>query len=277
MDKKREQKRVNLKGRKLFLKVFNISTEKWKKAKWKAFIFVILKIFCYNKIMEQEKYLGLIENEKREQFDKFSYLLTEYNKICNLTSVTDPKGVEYKHFYDSIFGEKLISFGASVVEIGSGGGFPSIPLKIVRDDLKFTLIESTEKKCRFLRSVVESLSLKCVQVQNIRAEEGAHNKNLREKFDFAVARAVAQLNTLCEYCLPFVRVGGKFIAYKGDNREEINSAENAIKVLGGEIEEIVDYSLPEDFGKRKLVVIRKIKNTPPLYPRGQGKERKQPL
>ena len=222
-------------------------------------------------------YLDLIENDKREYFEKFAHLLSEHNKICNLTSVTDEKGVKYKHFYDSIFGEKLISFGASVVEIGSGGGFPSIPLKIVRDDLKFTLIESTGKKCRFLQSVVESLSLKCVQVENIRAEEGAHNKNLRDKFDFAVARAVAQLNTLCEYCLPYVKVGGKFIAYKGDCTDEIKTAENAVKVLGGEIEDVIEYSLPEDFGKRSLVVIKKINSTPTLYPRGQGKERKQPL
>lgn len=227
--------------------------------------------------MQEDKYLDLIKNGFSSQFDRFSTLLTDYNKICNLTSVTDEKGVTYKHFYDSIVGESLLSFGASVVEIGSGGGFPSIPLKIVRDDLKFTLIESTAKKCRFLRSVVDSLSLKCVKVENIRAEEGAHNKILREKFDFAVARAVAQLNTLCEYCLPYVKVGGKFIAYKGDAGEEIKSAERAIKLLGGEIEEIIEYSLPEDFGKRTLVVIKKIKNTPSLYPRGQGKERKQPL
>ena len=227
--------------------------------------------------MEQEKYLNLIQNAFKEQFDRFFHLLTEHNKICNLTAVTDEKGVEYKHFFDSIVGEKLISHGANVVEIGSGGGFPSIPLKIVRDDLKFTLIESTGKKCRFLQEAVESLSLKCVQVKNIRAEEGAHDKNLREKFDFAVARAVAQLNILCEYCLPYVKVGGYFIAYKGDAEEEIAHAENAIKILGGEIERTVEYSLPENFGKRTLVVIKKICKTPPLYPRGQGKERKQPL
>ena len=227
--------------------------------------------------MEQEKYLSLINNTFCDEFNKFFYLLTEHNKICNLTSITDEKGVKYKHFYDSIFSEKLFSFGADVVEIGSGGGFPSIPLKIVRKDLKFTLIESTKKKCDFLEGVVDSLSLNCVKVKNIRAEEGAHDKNLREKFDFATARAVAPLNTLCEYCLPFVKVGGKFIAYKGDNDEEIEEARNAVKTLGGEIDRIIDYSLPEDFGKRKLVVINKIKATPPLYPRGQGKERKRPL
>ena len=227
--------------------------------------------------MENKNYLDLIESGKKEQFESFAHLLQEHNKICNLTAVTDEKGVKYKHFYDSIFGEKLISFGASVAEIGSGGGFPSIPLKIVRDDLKFTLIEATAKKCAFLQSVVEKLDLKCVKVINCRAEEGAHDKNLREKFDFAVARAVARLNTLCEYCLPYVEVGGKFIAYKGDCDEEIKCAENAIKTLGGEIEGVVDYSLPEDFGKRKLIIIKKVKPTPTACPRGQGKERKKPL
>ena len=248
-----------------------------KNAKLISFIIVILKNFCYNGDMEQEKYLDLINVSFAGEFNKFFNLLTEHNKICNLTSITDETGVKYKHFYDSIISEKLISFGASVVEIGSGGGFPSIPLMIVRKDLKFTLIEATAKKCRFLRSVVESLSLNCAQVLNVRAEEGAHDKNLREKFDFALARAVAPLNTLCEYCLPFVRVGGKFIAYKGDNKEEIENADNAVKILGGEIEEIVDYSLPEEYGKRKLVVIKKVKSTPPSYPRGQGQERKNPL
>ena len=248
-----------------------------KNAKLISFIIVILKIFCYNGCMEQEKYLNLIDVGFQEKFNKFFNMLTEHNKICNLTSITDEKGVKYKHFYDSITSEKLISFGASVVEIGSGGGFPSIPLKIVRDDLKFTLIESTQKKCVYLESVVERLSLNCVQVLNCRAEEGAHDKNLREKFDFALARAVAPLNTLCEYCLPFVKVGGRFIAYKGDAQEEIDEAKNAIAILGGEIDEIIDYSLPEDFGKRKLVVIKKIKPTPSRYPRGQGKERKKPL
>ncbi len=227
--------------------------------------------------MQQDRFLGLIKNEYGDKFSRFAHLLTEYNKICNLTSVTDEKGVTYKHFYDSIVGEKLISNGASVVEIGSGGGFPSIPLKIIREDLNFTLIESTAKKCRFLESVVDNLSLNCVQVRNIRAEDGAHDKFLREQFDFAVARAVAQLNTLCEYCLPFVRVGGKFIAYKGEAEEEIKGARNALKLLGGEIENVIPYSLPEDYGKRNLVVIRKIKSTPTVYPRGRGKERKQPL
>lgn len=227
--------------------------------------------------MDFEKYLGLILNERSEVFNRFKELLLNHNKICNLTSICDEKGVLYKHFLDSIAGEFLFPDGAKAVEIGSGGGFPSIPLKIVRDDLHFTLIESTGKKCTYLESVVDKLGLNCVKVLNIRAEEGAHSKNLREKFDICCARAVAGLNTLAEYCLPYVRVGGSFIAYKGECADEIKEAENAIKILGGEIEKVIEYELPEQSGKRTLISIRKIKSTPPAYPRGQGKERKKPL
>lgn len=227
--------------------------------------------------MDQEKYLDYIKNVYGVKFRKFKELLLQQNEICNLTSICDEKGVLYKHFFDSIAGEFLFPTGADVVEIGSGGGFPSIPLKIVRDDLKFTLIESTGKKCAYLNTVVDKLGLNCVQVKNIRAEEGAHEKNLREKFDISCARAVARLNSLAEYCLPYVKKGGLFIAYKGDCEEEIKCSENAVKILGGEIEEVFNYDLPEDNGKRTLIKIRKVKSTPTLYPRGRGLERKKPL
>lgn len=240
-------------------------------------LIVFLHIVWYNMRMQTDNYIDLILNKCSAQFNAFSKMLKDYNKICNITSIVDDKGIIYKHFLDSIAGEFLFGKDADVVEIGSGGGFPSIPLKIVRDDLKFTLIESTGKKCSFLNSVVDNLGLKCVQVKNIRAEVGAHDKNMREKYDIACARAVARLNVLCEYCLPFVRAGGKFIAYKGVAEEEIKEAENALKVLGGEIEQVVKYELPEDCSKRTLVCIRKIKHTPALYPRGQGRERKNPL
>lgn len=227
--------------------------------------------------MCEEKLLGLIKNEYSDKFNAFSDVLLKYNKMYNLTSVCDEKGVMYKHFFDSIAGEEFFPLNAKVVEIGSGGGFPSIPLKIIRDDLAFTLIESTGKKCNYLNDVVDKLGFSCVQVRNIRAEDGAHDKNLREKFDVACARAVAKMNTLCEYCLPFVKVGGRFIAYKGDAAEEIEQAQRAIKLLGGELESVKEYDLPENYGKRCLVCIRKIKSTPENYPRGQGKERKNPL
>ena len=227
--------------------------------------------------MNFDYYENLIKHDFSFKFLKFAEMLINYNKICNITSVSDEKGIFYKHFLDSAVGESLFSRGASVVEIGSGGGFPSLPLKFLRDDLSFTLIESTGKKCTFLKSVVDNFGLKSVKVENIRAEDGARDKNMREKFDFACARAVARLNTLCEYCLPFVAVGGKFIAYKGDSGDEVKEAEKAIKTLGGEVENIIEYELPYGYGKRSLIVIKKIKNTPSAYPRGLGKERKNPL
>ncbi len=227
--------------------------------------------------MNFDYYENLIKNDFSFKFLKFAEMLINYNKICNITSVSDEKGIFYKHFLDSAVGESLFSRGASIVEIGSGGGFPSLPLKFLRDDLSFTLIESTGKKCTFLKSVVDNFGLKSVKVENIRAEDGARDKNMREKFDFACARAVARLNTLCEYCLPFVAVGGKFIAYKGDSGDEVKEAEKAIKTLGGEVENIIEYELPYGYGKRSLIVIKKIKNTPSAYPRGLGKERKNPL
>ncbi len=227
--------------------------------------------------MDAEKYINLIKNVCSEKFKVFADLLTERNKMYNLTSICDEKGIFYKHFLDSCLGESLFPENAEVVEIGSGGGFPSLPLKIIRGDLKFTLIESTGKKCSFLNEVVDKLGLDCVQVLNIRAEEGAHDKKLREKYSACCARAVARLNTLCEYCLPYVKVGGVFIVYKGDADEEIKEAENAVKILGGKIEDIIRYELPEDCGKRTLIKIRKIKPTLEKYPRGQGKERKSPL
>ena len=227
--------------------------------------------------MQLQSLLSLIEDGYPGKFSLFSDILLKYNENVNLTSVCDKKGVLYKHFLDSIAGEGLFPENATVAEIGSGGGFPSIPLKIIRGDLSFTLIESTGKKCAYLEDVVEKLHLSRVQVRNIRAEDGARDKTLREKFDVCCARAVARLNTLCEYCLPYVKVGGRFIAYKSDAAEEIKEAQNAIKILGGEVESVTHYELPEDFGKRTLISIRKIKPTPEKYPRGQGKERKNPL
>ena len=226
--------------------------------------------------MDWEKYLDEINNAYSHKFNEFFTVLSEKNKICNLTSITDEKGVKFKHFLDSAAGEFLFPQGAHVVEIGSGGGFPSIPLKILRDDLSFTLIESTGKKCNFLNEIVDKLGLSGMNVLNIRAEDGARDKNLREKYDVACARAVARLNTLAEYCLPFVKVGGLFIAYKGDAAEEIKSAGKALKVLGGEVEKVIEYELPE-CGTRTLVSVRKVKHTPTEYPRGQGRERKNPL
>lgn len=218
----------------------------------------------------------LIREDFSCSFEKFACMLKENNKKFNITSVCDDEGIFYRHFLDSIAGEEYFEEGAKIAEIGSGGGFPSIPLKIIRDDLRFTLIESTGKKCNFLKEVVKELNLKDVEVLNIRAEDGAKRGELREKFDVCCARAVAPLNTLVEYCLPYVKTGGFFIAYKGDCDDEIKEAANAVRELGGSYENIVRYDL-ENCGKRTLVIIKKISRTPVKYPRGNGKERKNPI
>ncbi len=199
------------------------------------------------------------------------------NKKFNLTSILSKNEVFIKHFIDSAVGADNFKQNANVLEVGSGAGFPSLPLKIVRSDLQFTLVESTGKKCGFLTEIVDKLNLNGVKVVNARAEELAMDALYRERYDAVCARAVARLNVLCEYCLPFVKVGGTFIAYKGDCDEEIKEAENAIKILGAKIKKVERYALPDGLGDRALVIIEKIKPTPEKYPRGNGKERKQPI
>jgi len=221
-------------------------------------------------------YESMIRGEYGEQFRKFFRLLTEYNARFNLTSVTEEADVYLKHFLDSVAGESLFAKNADVVEIGSGAGFPSLPLKIVRNDLRFTLVESTGKKCDFLRAAVKELSLERVEVVNARAEDLARDPAYRERFDACCARAVARLNTLSEYCVPFLKVGGKFIAYKGSLDEEAEEAKHALKILGCGKSETICYGLKEA-GARTLFVAEKTCRTPAAYPRGNGKERKNPL
>lgn len=218
-----------------------------------------------------------IKGEYKDKFEAFRALILEYNQRYNLTTILEEKDMYYKHFLDSAAGADLFKKGGKVAEIGSGAGFPSIVVKILRDDLSFDLFESVGKKCEFLHAVVDKLALTNMYIYNIRAEDAARDKNFRENYDNVTARAVARMNTLCEYCLPFVKVGGSFIAYKSGDTEEITEAENAYKILGAKCEKIIPYSLPENYGERILAVIKKVKPTPPKYPRGQGKERKQPL
>lgn len=227
--------------------------------------------------METNVYEKIVFEEKKEEFEKFRSLLLEYNEKYNLTSITEEKDIYYKHFLDSVIGERFFKEGARVCEIGSGAGFPSIPLKILRPDLKLDLFESVGKKCAFLQAVVDNFQFKDVHIYNIRAEEAAKSVDFREKYDHATARAVARMNTLSEYCLPFVKVGGSFIAYKSGDTTEIDEAKSAYKILGARLKGIETYALPENYGERSIAVIEKIKTTPMKYPRGQGKERKQPL
>lgn len=224
-----------------------------------------------------EKYEHYVKERFAKAFKRFAELLTEYNKKYNLTSITEEEEITYKHFIDSLAGEKLFLSGESVLEVGSGAGFPSIPLKIVREDLQFTLVESTGKKCEFLKTAVRELGLKNVTVINARAEELAREGSFREQFDVCCARAVARMNTLCEYCIPFIKVGGRMIAYKGEADEEIKEAERAIKLLGGGKTQAYLYELPHAYGKRTLVSVQKESSTPQKYPRGNGRERRNPL
>ncbi len=205
----------------------------------------------------------------------FGEMLREGNEKFNLTAISGDEEMWIKHFYDSLLGEPFFPLGARVAEIGSGGGFPSVPLMIARPDLGFTLIEATGKKCAFLGEVCKTLGLNA-RIVNGRAEEVARLGEYRERFDAATARAVASMNTLAEYCLPFVKTGGVFVAYKGAD-DETAAAEHAFSVLGGKVRQVVGHELPEGMGSRKIVVVDKTAPTPAAYPRGRGKERKQPL
>ena len=224
----------------------------------------------------KEEKINLIAKQE-EKFEKFCKILKEYNEKFNLTSITDDEGIYEKHFTDSLKGEDFFPLNAEVIEIGSGGGFPSVPLKIARDDLSFTLLEATEKKCGYLRIVGKELGFENFNVVCGRAEEFGKKGEFREKFDVATARAVARLNVLCEYCLPFVKIGGYFVAYKGDAEEEIKEAEKAVEILGGKIVEIKDFVLSEKSGRRNIIVIKKERETPSEYPRLNGAIKKKPL
>ncbi len=216
-----------------------------------------------------------LSKEKQEKLQIFKEELINYNKKVNLTSITEDIDFEIKHIFDSLKGEKFFKNNAKCIEIGSGGGFPSIPLMILREDLEFTLIESVNKKCVFLKEIIKKLNLNG-KVINIRCEELAKNSSFRESFDIVTARAVAKLNTLSEYCIPFLKVGGKFIAYKGE-LDELNESLNAISILGGKLDEVLEMELPGDMGYRSFACIRKVRNTPKKYPRKAGTPTKEPL
>lgn len=220
----------------------------------------------------------LLTEEQISLFEKLSELLVEQNKTMNLTAITDPDGIAVKHFADSVSVLSAYEFvnGAKVLDVGTGAGFPSIPLLIARPDLDMTMIDSTAKKLKYVASTVESLGLNA-EVLHTRAEEAGQNKAYREKFDVVCSRAVAALNVLCEYCLPFVKVGGVFLAMKGAKaQEEIDGAKAAIKLLGGEIIDEKSFTL-SDGGERTIVIIKKISHVPPKYPRVSAQIAKKPL
>lgn len=213
-------------------------------------------------------------------FLKYFELLIDWNEKINLTAITEEYDVATKHFLDCLAIFEHIEFkkGASVIDVGTGAGFPSIVMGIARDDLKITMLDSLNKRINFLNEVTQKLSLTNMTSIHSRAEDAGQNKNYREKYDFAVSRAVANLTSLSELCLPFVKVGGYFIALKGPNvTEEILDAKNAIKLLGGQIEDVINYEIPTTDLKHNLVVIKKISAISPKYPRKSPKPIKEPL
>ncbi len=221
-----------------------------------------------------------LTDKQYDQFELYYNLLVEWNEKINLTAITDPQGVTVKHFADSLlFFEhiKNIKEGSSVIDIGTGAGFPGVVLKIYRPDIKLTLLDSLQKRFLFLTDLMDKLDLEATFLQG-RAEEFGKDDKLRENYDFVVSRAVAQLNTLSEYCLPFVRLSGSFVAFKGGSCEdEINSANRAIQSLGGKLIKAHTFDLPMNGGSRTLVEIEKVQPTPDKYPRSNGKIKSKPL
>ena len=219
-----------------------------------------------------------INDEQIKRFMNYMNLLLEWNEKINLTAITQPEEVKLKHFVDSLTVLKYINDDDKVIDIGTGAGFPGIPLKIMKENTKITLLDSLNKRINFLNIVIETLNLRNIQAIHGRAEEIARNKLYREKYDVAVSRAVANLSTLTEYMLPFVKVGGKCICMKGANvNEELERAQNAIKELGGEIERVDNFYLSDNDNERNIIVIKKIKETNPKYPRKAGMPSKEPL
>ncbi|MCH5208236.1 MAG: 16S rRNA (guanine(527)-N(7))-methyltransferase RsmG [Oscillospiraceae bacterium] len=215
-----------------------------------------------------------LTKDKAEKLVTLCDFMVEYNKNVNLTAITEFGEVVEKHFIDSVLPFTMldISKGARFVDVGTGAGFPSLPLLICRDDLMGTLVDSLEKRCVYLRKACELLGIKA-EIIHARGEELGRIR--REEFDFACARAVAALPTLSEYCVPFVKVGGFFAALKSVN-EEPKTAENALKELGAEFDNSVDYNLPNG-DSRRLIIIKKVRQTPTKYPRSSANIKKKPL
>lgn len=221
-----------------------------------------------------------LQTEQIEQLQAYMQLLMEWNEKINLTAIIQPDEIVVKHYLDAL---ALLQFappeeGASVLDVGSGAGFPGMVLKIVRPDLQVTCMDGTQKRIHFLSLLAGSLHLQNVDCIHARAEEAGHNAAMREAFSYVTARAVANLRALSEYALPFVKVGGRFVAMKGpDGENEVKEAAHAIYVLGGEVQQIHTYTLPTTEFSRTIIEIRKVRQTPVDYPRSAGKMKKKPL
>lgn len=228
---------------------------------------ILNKHLIYNK-------LEIDSNSKKRLYEYMKNLLT-WNEMINLTAIKDEEEVILKHFVDSVYIKDLVQ--GKVMDIGSGAGFPGLPLSIVNSNIELTSIDSVNKKINFQKDTIEKLEIKNAEAMHTRAEDLAQDSNYREQYDFTVSRAVANLATLVEYMLPFTKVGGKCICLKGPSyKEELENAKKAIRILGGKIEEIKEYKISDD-NERTLIIISKINKTDKTYPRKQGKPSKEPI
>ena len=223
--------------------------------------------------------IDIVFDEKQlKQFYDYMNLLLEWNEKINLTAITEPKEIILKHFIDSLTISKYIKNGATLADVGTGAGFPGIPLKIYRPDLKVTLVDSLNKRINFLNEVIYELDLKDINTVHSRIEDFGKDSKYRESFDYVTARAVANMAVLSEYLIPLSKVDGKCIYMKGsDVKEELNDAKKAVNILGGKIGDVDEFKLPDSDILRNVIVIKKIKNTPNKYPRKAGVPSKEPL
>lgn len=225
-----------------------------------------------------EKYNIKCSEKQINQFNIYLDFLLQENEKYNLTAIKEREDIFYKHFLDSVLPYQIFKENSKVIDIGTGAGFPSIPLAILRPDLKFVLVDSVEKKVNFVKMLANKLNLKNVEVYHYRCEDLAKKPEFRENFDYSVARAVAPLSSLLEYCIPFIKVGGKFISYKGSNyNQELENSKNAIKLLKVHEIQTLQYNINEIDTIRYCIIFEKIEATPLKYPRNQNKVRLKPL
>ena len=234
----------------------------------------------FEKIFMEEAQKINIELDKNqiEKFYKYMDLLIEWNEKINLTAITNRKDILVKHFIDSLTIQRYLGDAVNIIDVGTGAGFPGIPIKIVNPNLKVVLVDSLNKRINFLQEVIKQLNLDNIEVIHARAEDLGQNKKYRETFDIVTSRAVANMSVLSEYLLPLARVNGKCICMKGsDVEEELENSKYAINLLGGKIEKVDKFELSNERIGRNIIIVKKLKNTPNSYPRKAGTPAKKPL
>lgn len=240
-----------------------------------------MRLKMYNLLKEKMQGIKVsLDDEQLKQFHRFYEMLIEWNKVMNLTGITEYEEIVEKHFVDSLSIVKCLDMSCvnKIIDVGTGAGFPGIPLKITFPNIEVVLLDSLNKRIRFLNNVIDELGLINIYTIHGRAEDFARKEDYREQFELCVSRAVANLSTLSEYCLPYVKIGGMFVSYKSGNiDDEMLESKKAVQVLGGRIDKIVKFQLPDTDIKRSLVKIEKVKDTGKKYPRKSGIPAKEPI